>query len=221
MTTILFQGDSITDSGRDRSGVENNLKYGDGYVNYIASNLMCDYPGIHIVNTACAGDRVSDLYGRWIEDTLNIDFNILSLLCGVNDVGYSIRLRQGADTEKFHFIYNRMLYEVTKEKPKAKLILGEPFLLKLDINEVKSGQDIIENWELWNSHMLERRAIVEELAKKYNAIFVPYGKMFERASKRAPAKHWSTDGVHLTMAGNALMAREWLRCVKGDLNVSI
>lgn len=221
MTTILFQGDSLTDANRDREGKDNNVRLGDGYVNYIAANLMCDYPGIQIYNTACAGDRISDLYGRWIEDTLNMEFDILSILCGINDIGFALRLNKGADAEKFEFVYDRMLYEVKKENPKASLVLGEPFLFKLERDQVQYGTDIIDNWEVWNGHMLERRAIVKALAEKYEAVFVPYGQMFEKACEKAPARHWSTDGIHLTMAGNELMAREWLKRVKGDPHVSI
>ena len=32
---------------------------------------------------------------------------------------------------------------------------------------------------------------------------------------------WSVDGVHLTLAGNALLAREWVRCVKEAGYVSL
>jgi lysophospholipase L1-like esterase len=221
MKTILFQGDSLTDACREKEGKDNNRRLGLGYVNLIAARLMCDYPGIEILNTAISGDRITDLYRRWIEDTLNIKFDLLSILCGVNDIGFALRLNMGADAEKFEFVYDRMLLEVKKEHPQAGIVLGEPFLFKLDINDVKDGTDIIENWDIWNGHMKERRAIVKNLAKKHNAIFVPYGEMFEKACEIAPAKHWSTDGIHLTLAGNELMAREWLKCVKGDQNVSI
>ena len=221
MKTILFQGDSITDANRDREGKDKNRILGDGYVNFLGASLMCDYPGIQIKNTAIAGNRISDLYGRWIEDTLNIDFDMISILCGVNDIGYSLRLNMGADAEKFEFVFDRMLQEVKQAKPQAKIVLCEPFLLKLDINEAGNASDIVENWEIWNKHMLERRAIVKALSEKYKTIFVPFGSMFEEALKKAPAIHWSPDGIHLTMAGNELMAREWLRCVEGELNVSI
>lgn len=221
MKTILFQGDSITDANRDREGKDKNRILGDGYVNFLGASLMCDYPGIQIKNTAIAGNRISDLYGRWIEDTLNIDFDMISILCGVNDIGYSLRLNMGADAEKFEFVFDRMLQEVKQAKPQAKIVLCEPFLLKLDINEAGNASDIVENWEIWNKHMLERRAIVKALSEKYKTIFVPFGSMFEEALKKAPAIHWSPDGIHLTMAGNELMAREWLRCVEGELNVSV
>lgn len=221
MKTILFQGDSLTDANRDREGKDKNRILGDGYVNFIGASLMCDYPGIRILNTAISGNRITDLYGRWIEDTLNVDFDLLSILCGVNDIGFALRLNRGADAQKFEFVYDRMIYEVKQAKPQAKIVLCEPFLFKLDINEVQNGTDIIENWEVWNGHMRERRAIVKSLAEKYRTIFVPFGSMFEKALEKAPAKHWSPDGIHLTMAGNELMAREWLKCVEGELDVSI
>lgn len=221
MATILFQGDSLTDANRDKEGKDKNRILGDGYVNFLGASLMCDYPGIKIMNTAIAGNRISDLYGRWIEDTLNIEFDLLSILCGVNDIGYALRLNMGADAEKFEFVYDRMLREVKQARPEATIVLCEPFLFKMEMEDVKDATDIIENWDVWNGHMLERRAIVKSLSQKYQTIFVPFGSMFEKALEIAPAKHWSSDGIHLTMAGNELMAREWLKCVKGDPSVSI
>ena len=69
--------------------------------------------------------------------------------------------------------------------------------------------DIIEEWELWNGHMRERRNIVRRLAEKHGTVFVPSGEAFENALLKAPASHWSVDGIHLTPAGHELLAREW------------
>lgn len=215
MNTILFQGDSITDANRDREGKVWERILGHGYVNLVAASLMCDHPGIRVLNTARNGDRICDLYGRWIEDTLNIDFDMLSILCGINDIGFALRMNRGADAEKFEYIYDRMIYEVKKEKPKAEIVLCEPFLFRLKPEEVQYGTDIIEDWDIWNGHMRERRDIVKRLSQKYNTIFVPSGEAFEAACEKAPASHWSVDGIHLTLAGNELLAREWLKAVEG------
>lgn len=213
MTTILFQGDSLTDAGRSREGIDLNRRLGCGYANLIAARLMCDNPAINVYNTACSGDRAADMYGRWIEDTLNIDFDILSVLLGINDIGFEIRMKRGADAKKFEFIYDRMIYEVFEQKPNSKLVLCEPFIFKLELDEVENSKDIIENWQLWNGHMVERQAIVKNLADKYHAVYVPFGDMFKQACKDIPAKHWSFDGIHATSAGHELMARKWLECV--------
>lgn len=41
------------------------------------------------------------MYARWRVDTLNIDFDVFSILCGVNDVGSERRLGIGNDIEKY------------------------------------------------------------------------------------------------------------------------
>ncbi len=223
MTTILFQGDSLTDACREKdlTGNDPNRFLGVGYVNHLAQVLMSENPDIRVLNHGVNGNRIMDLYSRWIEDTLNVDFQVLSILCGVNDVGFALRMNKGADAEKFVFIYDRMLYEVKKKKPGAALVLCEPFLCRLRCEEVTYGTDIIEDWEIWDGHMQERAAIVRELAGKYGAVLVPGREIFAAACRRAPASHWSVDGIHLTPAGNGLLAREWLRAVKGAGNVLV
>lgn len=221
MTRILFQGDSLTDACRDKEGKDPQKELGIGYVNMIAAYLTSVDPQITVTNHGVNGNRIMDLYARWIEDTLNVDFDILSILCGVNDIGFALRLNKGADAEKFEFIYDRMLYEVKKKKPSAALVLCEPFLFKLKPEEVVYGTDIIEGWDTWYGHTIERAEIVGKLARKYGAVLVPSRELFADACKRAPASHWSVDGIHLTRAGNALLAREWIRCVKGAGYVSV
>ena len=50
MLKILFQGDSLTDCGRDKTGHNPVQAYGYGYVNLIASKLLCDYPDTVVWN---------------------------------------------------------------------------------------------------------------------------------------------------------------------------
>lgn len=210
---ILFQGDSVTDTGRLREGGDLNRKLGCGYPQLIGARLMCDNPEIEVENRGIAGNRISDMYGRWIEDTLNIDFDILSILCGVNDIGFSLRMNMGADAEKFRFIYDRMIEEAKNARPDSTIVLCEPFIFKLEREQAPGNEDIIDNWEQWNGEMLVRRKIVKELACKHNAIFVPFGGMFDRVCSEGGAVRWSFDGIHVTSAGHELMARKWIECV--------
>ena len=134
MLKILFQGDSLTDCGRDKTGHNPVQAYGYGYVNLIASKLLCDYPDTVVWNKAYNGSRIADTYSRWIEEALNIDCNILSILSGVNDIGFAIRMNQGADAKKFKFIYELMINEALEKNKDLKLVLGEPFLFKITNN---------------------------------------------------------------------------------------
>lgn len=220
MKTILFQGDSLTDACRVKEpDNDSNKLLGVGYVNHIAQVLMSENPDVQVINHGVNGNRIVDLYARWTEDTLNVDFQMLSVLCGVNDVGFGLRMNKGADTEKYAFVYDRMLHEVKQMKKDITLVLCEPFLCKLRPEEVSYGVDIIENWDIWNGLIKEKAQIVKELAAKYHAILVPSNELFEHACEIAPASRWSIDGIHLTPAGNGLLAGEWLRCVKGAVDV--
>ena len=216
MTKILFQGDSLTDACRDKEEKDVQKILGIGYVNMAAAYLTAHNPKITVMNHGVNGNRIMDLYARWIEDTLNVDFDILSVLCGINDVGFDLRLHKGADAEKFAFIYDRMLYEVKQAKPDAKLVLCEPFLFKLDPDDVGFGYstDIVAAWDTWYGRIRENAAVVDRLAEKYGAVLVPSLKLFEDACQKAPAAHWSLDGIHLSRAGNALLAELWIDCVK-------
>lgn len=213
MLKILFQGDSLTDCGRDRTGNDPVRAYGCGYVNLIASRLMCDHPGTVVYNRAYNGSRIADTYSRWIEDALNVDCNILSILTGVNDIGFGIRMNQGADAKKFRMIYELMINEALENNDRLTLVLCEPFLFKIENNTPEAGRDIVENWELWNGQLIERQNIVRELADKYKAVFVPFAEQFKEAFMKAPPEHWSIDCIHATNAGHELMARTWLECV--------
>ena len=87
---ILFQGDSITDSGRRTSGgcgYETDA-VGPGYPGLLKSRILRDHPDrddIEFVNRAISGNRIVDLYARWKADAINLAPDILSILIGVND----------------------------------------------------------------------------------------------------------------------------------------
>ena len=89
MKTIVFQGDSITDCGRNREADINTPGHlGLGYVNSIAGRLLLDDPAAmyRCVNKGISGNRVVDLYARWKIDALNFNPDLISILIGVNDV---------------------------------------------------------------------------------------------------------------------------------------
>ena len=86
-TTILFQGDSITDGNRTRNTDWNHVM-GHGYAYTIASKLWYENPtkGLHFLNRGISGNRITDLATRWQTDTLDLKPNWLSILVGINDV---------------------------------------------------------------------------------------------------------------------------------------
>lgn len=214
---ILFQGDSVTDAGRNRGVEIPNFDLGSGYVNLVCSRLTCDNPKIEIYNRGVSGDRIADAYSRWLEDTLNMEFDVFSALFGINDTGFGLRMNRGSSLERFEFIYDRMLFEVREKAPDCKMILAAPFIFKLRHEE--SGCDIYNNWDAWYSEIRGRGEIVKKLAEKYNARFLPLLDIFENARREiAPAEHWSRDCIHPTPAGHELIARSWINAMGDVLN---
>ncbi len=210
---ILFQGDSLTDTGRSRTETRPNRNLGDGYVNMICGRLLGANPGgaYEICNRGIAGNRISDMYGRWMEDALNLEFDVLSVLCGVNDVGFGLRMHQGSDPVRFEFIYDRMLQEVQETHPDARLVLVEPFVFRMKYMDETYGEDVDRDWTLWRTEVRERGAVVRKLAEKYGAVFVPMFDVFEALCEQYPGETFSMDCIHLTPAGNDILAREWLK----------
>lgn len=213
---ILFQGDSVTDCGRDRKVELPNKGLGDGYVNMIAGHLLCDNPTWEIKNRGVSGDRIGDMYSRWIEDTLNIDFDILSIMNGINDVGFSLRLNMGASCDEYEFMYEHMLSQVKERKPECKLVILEPFIVKFDFKEINpdgDSGDIYTKWDIWEKNMRERGEVSKKLAEKFEATFIPLFDDFNDLAKKDGAKFWSLDGIHPTIAGHEYIARKWIEFV--------
>lgn len=216
---ILFQGDSLTDAGRVRNTREANLSMGDGFVSMIAGSLTYQYPFIDVLNRGVAGDRIADTYSRWQEDALNIKYDLISILHGINDVGFGIRLGKGSDAGRYEFIYDRMLYEIKETNPSAQIVLCQPFILRKDLTDTgyspEFHNDIYVDWEKWSSEMKRRGEIVRKLSEKYHTMYVPMWDDLNKAQERMPAERLTMDCIHLTATGNYVLAQSWLKATAG------
>ena len=209
---ILFQGDSITDAGRNRAETCPNMGLGCGYVNLIASRLTCDRDDIEIYNRGVSGDRIGDTYHRWLEDMKNVEFDVISIMSGINDTGFGLRMGKGSDIDRYEFIYDRMLFEVKESHPDCRIILVQPFLFK--VQDENNANDIWEGWDTWCGEIEERGRITEKLAQKYGALYIPMFDYFKEAQKKFPPVHWSLDCIHPTPAGHEFFARKWLEAAE-------
>ena len=201
---ILFQGDSITDGGRQRTGMDYNHIMGqDAYI--LAAQIGLDSPQreLNFVNRGVGGDWVSDLAARWQTDTLDLHPALLSILIGVNDTLSARKPSESA--EQFEALYDRLLAQTIHALPSTRIVLGEPFVLPVGTRKA--------TWETDHAEITKRQEAVARLAAKYHLPLIHYQRSFDEACKLAPAEHWSWDGIHPNYAGHALMAREWLRTV--------
>ena len=197
MKTFLFQGDSITDAGRNRDDVMN---YGYGYPNIIAAKYMSEYPNeFSFINKGISGNRIVDLYARIKIDLINLKPDYLSILIGINDVWHEIQSQNGVSNEKFKTILSMLIEEVKEALPDIKIIMLEPFVLK--------GPATEENWNEFKEETALRAQSVKEVAEKYGLSFVPLQDKFNEATKNTETTYWLADGVHPTAAGHGLIAK--------------
>jgi lysophospholipase L1-like esterase len=205
---ILFQGDSITDGNRGRNEDPNHIM-GHGYAFSIASRVGADYPEkrYQFYNRGISANKVTDLEKRWQADTLDLKPDVLSILVGVNDANSVVYNRQPpVSIEEYEEVYQALLEKTRAIFPEIILVLCEPFVLKV-------GR-MNEKWEASYSDMLKRQAIVRKLAQNYDAVFVGFQEVFDKACEKVPCDYWIWDGVHPTVAGHELMAREWMKQVE-------
>ena len=205
MKTLLFQGDSITDAGRDRTEWEDprHTPLGNGYVALLAAEIYGTRPkqDWRIINRGLSGNRVVDLYARWKADALNLRPDILSILVGVNDTSHERKGRfNGVELPRYDEFLRRLLSWSLEVLPELKIVLMEPFVLPFGNVD-----------ETWLEEMAARGEIVRKAAADFGAVFVPLQEKFDAAAKADGMTYWLQDGEHPTYAGHWLVAREWMK----------
>lgn len=199
---ILFQGDSITDCGRDYN---NDAQLGRGYAHLVASSLGFSEPGAHtFINKGISGNRIVDLYARIKRDIINYQPDVMSILIGVNDVWHELgESPNGVDADKFFKIYSMLIEEIKEALPSIKIMILEPFVLEACSTEA--------NWEYFNIETKKRAEMAKKIAEKYSLPFIPLQDGFDALAKKAENSYWLGDGVHPTGAGHEYIKNEWLK----------
>lgn len=195
---ILFQGDSITDAGRQSS--PDGL--GNGYV-AIIRGLMAERHAnlkVRIVNRGVSGDRTEELLNRWDADCLSLKPAWLSIMVGVNDVWRKRQVSNGQQHIPLP-VYRENYIKLIEQARSAKitrLVLISPTTIDDD-----PESDL-------NKLLAEYDEVVRELAQHYAAIYVPARERLWVAIQSFPEVKWTTDGCHPTIGGHAVIADAWL-----------
>ncbi|WP_169082407.1 SGNH/GDSL hydrolase family protein [Paenibacillus sp. PL91] len=197
---VLFQGDSITDTGRNR---DNPSDLGRGYASMTAALFGSVYPErqVTFLNRGISGNRVRDLQARWQEDCVALQPSVVSIYIGINDCWRRYDRNDPTSAEQFERQYRDLLSR-TKAELDARLIMIEPFVLP--VPEDRKG---------WREDLDPKINVVRELAREFGAWLVPLDGLFAQASMTAPSSYWAPDGVHPSLAGHALIAKAWLQTV--------
>ena len=200
---LVCFGDSITQG--DATG---------GYVELLRNFLTAGYPerNIRVANAGIGGNRTPDLLARLEKDVTARRPNAVLINIGVNDVGWGFDefnpRREYPDGDGPLGIplpaYEANLSELAdrlREGTDAEIIFATPTILGEDINNPES---------LRNVRLKDYVAAMRRVAEAKGALLAPTHEQFTatlRAGKSAnPDFRLTTDGVHMTPAGNAVLA---------------
>ncbi len=198
---LLFQGDSITDAGRDRSDPHN---LGGGYPFFAAELIKECMPNKEweFLNLGISGNRSIDLLKRWQGDCIDINPDIISVLIGINDTWRAFDSNSPTTAQQFEDNYRSILKSV-RENTNAKIIVLEPFLL----HDVPAKDD-------WRADLNLKIDVARRLAREYADVYIPLDGLFAAASIKNKPSYWAADGVHPTEAGARFIAAHYADAVK-------
>ncbi len=202
--TILFQGDSITDCGRNRL---DSSSLGNGYVNLINYYIQQHLPEYNItcINKGISGNRTTDLQKRWKKSTLSIakEIDVLSLLIGINDTWRRYDTGLITTVTEFREHYNYFLSSIKEANPEIKIILLSPFVLPTEPEQLK-----------WHEDLLPKIEVIDDMVEQYETFYIPLQEAYNSViTIEKPNCYWAYDGVHPSAQGHILIAKEWISIV--------
>ncbi len=198
---ILFQGDSITDAGRDK---RNYHDVGPGYPKYAVEHITQAFPDteFEFINFGISGNRTDQLFDRLYKDGIAFQPDIISILIGINDIWH----RHGGDrveTTDAQIATNyRAILERLKAQTNAKIVILAPFLL-----------DSTDKEE-WRPEVERLLPIVRSLAAEFADAYIPLDTLFAEALKTQPEpQFYAADGVHPNENGRAFIGKHYYEAV--------
>ncbi|MEN8228414.1 MAG: SGNH/GDSL hydrolase family protein [Bacteroidota bacterium] len=204
---VLFQGDSITDAGREKKNelANSGRSFGMGYANIAASWLLGELAAknLTIYNRGISGNKVNQLADRWDKDCLDLKPDVLSILIGVNDYWHTRSGHYDGTDEVYESDFRKLLQRTKEALPDIRLVICQPFVL--------TGTSAVD--ESWLEPFSVYQQMAARIADEFGATWVPFQEVFNSAIEIAPAAYWAQDGVHPSMAGAQLMARSWLEAL--------
>lgn len=185
---IIFQGDSITDAGRDRSNPHNLA----GYTTITAELLGKDN---EYLNFGISGDTSAMVLER-----INKEFaefgapDVFTLLIGINDVWRRFDSNSYTSPDSYYASVKAIIGKVKAVNPNCRIVLIEPFLLPACDKAHWVGDLAFIIQKL-------RKIAVEEKVE-----YLPMDGILARACLTTPWQDLSADGVHPLELGNRVIA---------------
>ena len=198
---ILFQGDSITDAGRDK---RNFYDLGAGYPKYVAELIRSEYPDadFEFINLGISGNRTCQLFDRLYPDAIALQPDVISILIGINDVWHRHDANRITTTDAQLELNYREILKRIKAETDAKIIILSPYVL-----DAPATQHL-------KADLVTVLPIVKRLADEFADAYVPLQELFDEAIKTQPAPYYySPDGVHPNENGARFIAKHYIDAI--------
>lgn len=195
---ILFFGDSITQMGINKGG------YIDKINDAIFKAKRSDE--YELIGAGIGGNKVYDLYLRLESDVLEKNPDIVLIYVGINDVWHKTS-GIGTDIEKYEQFYRAILKKLI-DKGITPIVCTPTVIGEKPNNANPQDEDL-------NAYS----DVIRKLSKEYGIGLVDLRKAFAdyELKNNTTSLHQgllTTDGVHLSVAGNQLVADEMLKILK-------
>ena len=199
---ILFQGDSITDAGRDK---RNYHHMGNGYPKFASQLIAKAHPELDIefINMGIGGNRTCQVFDRLYADAVEFQPDVFSILIGINDIWHRYGKNNIATTDAQIETNYRAILERVKRETNAKIIILSPYLLDCeDKQHMRADLDNV-------------LPIVKKLADEFADVYVPLDEKFAEALKTQPEPlYYSADGVHPNQNGAEFIGKLYAEAVE-------
>ena len=195
-TRIVFFGDSITQAGVMKGGYIDRIQQ--------AVNKISAQDKYELIGAGIGGNKVYDLYLRMDDDVLSKKPDIVVIYVGINDVWHKTSHGTGTDIDKYEKFYIAIIKKLQAQN--IKVAVCTPTV----IGEKK------ENGNPQDKDLNAYSDVIRKLAPLYNCTLIDLRKVFAAYETQNNADDKESglltiDRVHLTAAGNQLVADEMIR----------
>ncbi|MBQ0000013.1 MAG: SGNH/GDSL hydrolase family protein [Clostridiales bacterium] len=202
---VLCLGDSLTDCGRLFS--EDPL--GDGYVSLLHASLKENGREYTFINRGVDGFTVSRLCDNARSHYLSLKPDRITILIGINDIGIMMNTNR-TETQRealmkdFFSHYEQLL--CTLRIATKDILLMEPFVFPYPLE-----------FSLWEPYQKQMSLGIRALADAYRLPFLPLQEVLTASAAESGYSAITTDGVHLTRMGHAILAEQLNSFFTSDL----
>lgn len=188
---VVFFGDSITSQGAGKNG----------YIQKMDSLIKLQGLGnnYELVGAGVSGNRVYDLYLRIENDVLDKKPDVVIIYIGINDVWHKTTTGTGTEPAKYEQFYRAIIKKLQAQN--IKVIVCTPSVIgeKNDVTNLQDGD--------LNKYSNIVKGIAKSLSLPVCDLRAAFGDYLKTNNPNNVEKGILTvDGVHLTGAGNLLVA---------------